>query len=101
MNKNLITEVSHISALAALAITFCVAAPEAWTQVSSKPQTHYKVIDTGSFGGPNSHMTMGCSLDSRTLPSQILMHRRMSAGMAIASSHTRFDGAMANSPNSV
>ncbi len=62
MNKNLITEVSHISALAALAITFCVAAPEAWTQVSSKPQTHYKVIDTGSFGGPNSHMTVGAHI---------------------------------------
>ena len=24
--------------------------------------THYKVIDTGSFGGPNSHMSIGAHI---------------------------------------
>jgi probable HAF family extracellular repeat protein len=36
--------------------------PSAFAQVSSHHQSNYKVIDTGSFGGPNSHMSLGAHI---------------------------------------
>jgi probable HAF family extracellular repeat protein len=36
--------------------------PSAFAQVSSHHQSNYRVIDTGSFGGPNSHMSLGAHI---------------------------------------
>jgi len=59
-------------------------------QGPQKHHTHYKIIDAGSSGGPNSHVSIGANLfhnggtftGRRTLLSPI--HMQMVAGMAIA-----------------
>ncbi len=58
VKKNLISEIGGMSLVGLLVIPLLVTTQEGWAQVSSKHHAHYKVIDTGSFGGPNSHMSI-------------------------------------------
>jgi len=62
MNRNLGTEITRMSLLAILAVPLLMTIPEAWGQLTGKHHVHYKVIDTGSFGGPNSHMNAGAHI---------------------------------------
>src|SRR5437870_597101 len=62
VKKNLISEIGGMSLVGLLVIPLLVTTQEGWAQVSSKHHVHYKVIDTGSFGGPNSHMSIGAHI---------------------------------------
>lgn len=62
VKKNLISEIGGMSLVGLLVIPLLVTTQEGWAQVSSKHHAHYKVIDTGSFGGPNSHMSIGAHI---------------------------------------
>ena len=62
MNKNPISAIGGISLLAALIVAILLTAQEGLAQVSSKHHTRYKVIDTGTFGGPNGHMSLGAHI---------------------------------------
>ena len=104
MKGNFAIVLTGLTLFAALAIpALLIAQEQSGLQPPQKHHTHYKVIDTGSLGGPNSHMTggrtslttMGCSLATRTRSSQIRTHP-MSVGIPIAGSHARLGGTMAN-----
>lgn len=55
MNKNRTTT---IGTLLLLAVSVAAIHRMAFAQAQGNHHSHYKVIDTGSFGGPNSHMTI-------------------------------------------
>jgi len=53
---------SNVAIILSAAVAVSVQLPAQEQPVSSGPQkhhTHYKLIDTGSFGGPNSHVALG------------------------------------------
>jgi hypothetical protein len=62
MNQNAITKIGRISLLFLLVVPVLVTTQKGWAQVSGKHHAHYKVIDTGSFGGPSSHLTLGAHI---------------------------------------
>jgi probable HAF family extracellular repeat protein len=60
MNSNLAIALTGITLFAPLAIPAHVFAQEQLRlQDLQKHHIHYKIIDTGSFGGPNSHVSLG------------------------------------------
>jgi probable HAF family extracellular repeat protein len=62
MNQNAITKIGRISLLFLLVVPVLVTTQKGWAQVRGKQHAHYKIIDTGSFGGPNSHMNLGAHI---------------------------------------
>jgi len=63
MNSNLAIALTGITLFATLAIPAQLVAQEhSGLQQQQKHHTHYRVIDTGSFGGPNSHMSIGAHI---------------------------------------
>jgi hypothetical protein len=57
MNKNLTLAINVVMLLVGLGIPVVLVA-----QDHQKHSLHYKVIDTGSFGGPSSHLTLGAHI---------------------------------------
>jgi uncharacterized membrane protein len=60
MKRNLAIALSGITLFAALAIPAqLVAQEQSRLQLTQKHRTHYKVVFIGTFGGPNSHFSIG------------------------------------------
>ena len=62
MNGNPHTTVSIVLLLGVSMVPIRLAAQTGANDAQSREHPRYRVIDTGSFGGPNSHMSLGSQI---------------------------------------